>query len=44
MVITTPEWISIDTEKLEGRILKAPTREDIDLPIEEHNIVEFYSR
>lgn len=44
MLITTPEWISIDTEKLEGRILKAPTREDIDLPIEEHNIVEFYSR
>ena len=44
MVITTQEWISIDTEKLEGRILKAPTREDIDLPIEEHNIVEFYSR
>ncbi len=44
MVITTPQWISIDTEKLEGRILQAPTREDIDLPIEEHNIVEFYSR
>ena len=44
MVITTPKWISIDTDKLEGRILNAPTREDIDLPIEEHNIVEFYSR
>lgn len=44
MVITTPKWISIDTDKLEGRILNAPTRDDIDLPIEEHNIVEFYSR
>ncbi len=44
MVITTPRWISIDLEKLEGRILAAPTREDIDLPIEEHYIVEFYSK
>ena len=44
MVITTPKWISIDLEKLEGRILAAPTREDIDLPIEEHYIVEFYSK
>jgi small subunit ribosomal protein S4 len=44
MVITTPQWISIDTDKLEGKVLAAPTREDIDLPIEEHYIVEFYSR
>lgn len=44
MVITTPQWISIDLDKLEGKILTAPTREDIDLPIAEHNIVEFYSR
>lgn len=44
MVITTPKWISIDLDKLEGKILATPTREDIDLPIEEHYIVEFYSR
>ncbi len=44
MVITTPRWISIDLEKLEGRILATPTREDVDLPIEEHYIVEFYSK
>ena len=44
MVITTPNWIEIDLDKLEGKILTAPTREDIDLPIEEHYIVEFYSR
>ena len=44
MVITTPQWISIDLDKLEGKIVTAPSREDIDLPIAEHSIVEFYSR
>lgn len=44
MMITTPKWLSIDLEKLEGKILTAPTREDVDLPIEEHYIVEFYSK
>lgn len=44
MVITTPSWIDIDLDKLEGKIVTAPTRDDIDLPIEEHYIVEFYSR
>ena len=44
MVITTPQWIEINMDKLEGKIVAAPTREDIALPIEEHYIVEFYSR
>lgn len=44
MVITTPQWISIDLDKLEGKIVTAPSRGDIDLPIAEHSIVEFYSR
>ncbi len=44
MVITTPKWIEIDLDKLEGKILTAPEREDIDLPIEERYIIEFYSR
>ena len=44
MVITTPQWIELNLDKLEGKILAAPTRADIDLPIEEHYIVEFYSR
>jgi small subunit ribosomal protein S4 len=29
---------------MEGRIVALPVREDIDLPIEEHLIVELYSR
>lgn len=44
MVITTPQWLDIDLDKLEAKILTAPTRADIDLPIEERYIVEFYSR
>lgn len=44
MVITTPKWIQINMDKFEGKIVAAPAREDVDLPIEEHYIVEFYSR
>lgn len=40
---TTP-WINIDLEKLRGTIVAESTREDIDLPVEEHLIVELYSK
>lgn len=41
---TLPEWLGFDAEKLEGTVKAIPTREEIDIPIEEHLIVEFYSR
>jgi len=41
---TAPQWLSINTEMMEARIVALPAREDIDLPIEEHLIVELYSR
>lgn len=44
MSITTPAWVTIDTDKLEGRIVEMPRRSDIDLPVEEHRIVELYSK
>ncbi len=44
MIITTPEWIELNLDKFEGKITRTPARGDIDLPIEEHYIVEFYSR
>ncbi|MGI6205163.1 MAG: 30S ribosomal protein S4 [Anaerovoracaceae bacterium] len=44
MIITTPKWVTIDTDKLEGKIIALPTREDIDVPIEERYIVELYSK
>lgn len=40
----TVRWISMDLEKLKGSIISEPTREDIDIPVEEHLIVELYSK
>lgn len=39
-----PEWLEFDIEKIEGRVLAVPTREQIDVPVEEHLVVEYYSR
>ena len=39
-----PEWISVDREKLTVKIIALPTREQIEAPVEEQLIVEFYSR
>ncbi len=44
MSITVPVWMSVDTEKLEGKVVAMPRREDIDTPIAEHLIVELYSK
>ena len=44
MTISTPAWLTIDTDKLEGKVLQVPTREMIDTPVEEHLIVELYSK
>ena len=44
MTITVPEWVSVDVEKLEGKVLAFPTREQIDTPVAEHLIVELYSK
>lgn len=40
----TPDWLSLDTEKLNGRVLQRPGREGISLPIQEQLIVELYSK
>ncbi|MBE6935133.1 MAG: 30S ribosomal protein S4 [Ruminococcaceae bacterium] len=39
-----PKWLSLNVEKLEGTFVTMPERDDIDLPIEEHYIVELYSK
>ena len=44
MIITVPAWMSVDTEKLEGKVLALPTRDQIDTPVAEHLIVELYSK
>ena len=44
MQIMVPSWLSADAEKLEGKVVALPTREEIDTPIQEHLIVELYSK
>ena len=44
MKIVMPKWLEFNSESLEGKILALPTREDIDLNIKEHLIIELYSR
>ncbi len=39
-----PEWLEVDPEKLEGTIKEFPTREMIDVPVDEMLIVELYSK
>ena len=39
-----PGWLAIEPSQLSGRVLAQPTREAIDQPLDEHLIVEYYSR
>ena len=40
----TPSWVEVDFEKMEGKVIRLPGREDIDIPVEEQLITELYSR
>ncbi len=39
-----PEWMDVDTDNLKGSIKNLPTREMIDVPVDEMLIVELYSK
>jgi small subunit ribosomal protein S4 len=39
-----PEWLSLDAESLSARVHALPTREQIEVPLSEQLIIEFYSR
>jgi len=39
-----PPWLELDAEKLQGKVLELPVREDVRFPIQEQLIVELYSR
>ncbi len=39
-----PKWLEFDAESLTGKVVSLPAREEIDLPIREHLIVELYSK
>ena len=39
-----PEWLELNSEKLSGKVVRLVNRDEIDLPVEEHLIVELYSK
>lgn len=39
-----PKWLDVNKETLVGKVIELPSREDIDLDVEEHLIVELYSK
>ena len=39
-----PQWLDLNAEALSGKVLALPTREQIMVPVEEHLIVELYSK
>ena len=42
--VVMPKWLEFNTEKLSGKINAMPQRDDIDLNIREHLIIELYSK
>lgn len=41
---SVPDWLSVDTDKLEGTVIRLPEREEMEMVIDEQLIVEYYSR
>ena len=39
-----PKWLEVDQENLKGKVVALPAREDVDLNVQEHLIVELYSK
>lgn len=43
-LVDVPEWLIVDTEKTIGKVNSIPTRDDVSIDVEEHLIVELYSK
>ncbi len=41
---SVPGWLEVDWENMKGKVVSLPTREQITLPVEEHLVVELYSK
>jgi small subunit ribosomal protein S4 len=41
---SVPGWLEVDRDNVEARVLSFPAREDVSIPVEEHLVVELYSR
>ena len=44
LTASVPAWLQADHDNLTGKVLRAPEREDIDIPVQEQLIVELYSK
>ena len=44
IAVTVPSWIEREKDSLKGTVTRLPERADIDFPVEEHLIVELYSK
>ena len=42
--VAVPSWLEVDIEKLSGKVLQLPTRDQIDLELDAQLIVELYSK
>ena len=42
--MVVPAWLERDFDNLSGKVIRLAAREDIDIPVEEHLIVELYSK
>ena len=40
----TPDWLELDSDQYRGRVLQTPSRESIQVPVNEQLIVELYSK
>lgn len=41
---TVPGWLEVDWDRLQARVVSLPTRADVTIPVEEHLVVELYSK
>jgi small subunit ribosomal protein S4 len=42
--VKVPDWLELDKKERKGRVLRLPVRSDIQTPIEEHLIIELFSK
>jgi small subunit ribosomal protein S4 len=42
--VEVPGWLEVDVEKLQGKVLSLPQRDQIDTAVREQLIIELYSK
>ena len=42
--MSAPAWLSLNLAEMSGSVVNEPSREDVEIPLNEQLIVEYYSR